>query len=266
MAPFEFYKSEGSARPLLISVPHAGTFFPGSCREQFDPGIVSHPPDTDWWVDKLYDFAPKRGIALIKANYSRYVIDLNRRADDSGLYPKDRFQTRLFPDQTFDGQKLLLRPLRSEEKRDRIEQIYKPYYQKITTELAALRESHQRVLLVDAHSIRRLVPSIQSQPFPDLILSNRKGQSCREGVIQKGAKVLRESYQVTINDPFQGGAITEAFGAPDRGIEALQLEMSQDLYWNEGEWSEGAFALKGLLEKFVLELAEEVACKDSGGT
>ncbi len=43
--------------------------------------------DTDWHVDRLYDFAPAMGASVIAATHSRYVIDLNRPPDGSALYP-----------------------------------------------------------------------------------------------------------------------------------------------------------------------------------
>lgn len=44
-------------------------------------------PDTDWRVDELYDFAGNLGATVLKANYSRYVADLNRPPDGASLYP-----------------------------------------------------------------------------------------------------------------------------------------------------------------------------------
>jgi N-formylglutamate deformylase len=44
----------------------------------------------------------------------------------------------------------------------------------------------------------------------------------------------QSEYSCRRNDPFRGGYITRAFGAPREGVHALQLEMSQRLYMEEG--------------------------------
>ena len=58
-------------------------------------------PDTDWFVGRLYDWVVARGAALLVANYSRYVIDLNRPPDNAALYSGPG--TGLLPEQSFAG-------------------------------------------------------------------------------------------------------------------------------------------------------------------
>ena len=72
--------------PILLSVPHCGTYFPEDLHKHFDQKHLQYPDDTDWFVDKLYDFAPALGITMIVAQYSRYVIDLNRDPSGKPLY------------------------------------------------------------------------------------------------------------------------------------------------------------------------------------
>ena len=54
--------------PIIISSPHSGTFFPEEVKTQLDPNMVANPDDTDWFIDKLYDFVPDMGITFITAN------------------------------------------------------------------------------------------------------------------------------------------------------------------------------------------------------
>ncbi len=52
------------------------------------------------------------------------------------------------------------------------------------------------------------------------------------------AIALRElqasSYTVAYNSPFKGGQITRFHGHSAKGVYAMQLEMSQDIYMSEG--------------------------------
>ncbi|MFY7927268.1 MAG: N-formylglutamate amidohydrolase, partial [Oligoflexus sp.] len=99
-----------------------------------------------------------------------------------------------------------------------------------------LQAEWKHVVLFDAHSIRRSVPSIAPTPFPDMILGDRDGSSAAPALAQVVRQSLEASpYEVSYNQPFKGGQITRGFGQPDRGWHALQLEMSQDLYLQPGQ-------------------------------
>ena len=40
-------------------------------------------------------------------------------------------------------------------------------------------------------------------------------------------------YNVNINRPYAGGFITEHYGRPSQGVDALQIEINRGLYLNE---------------------------------
>ena len=234
--PYEIIEPPGDRQPILVSVPHCGTEFPPELRGAFRDEIVHKPPDTDWFVDRLYDFAPPLGITLIRARYSRYVIDLNRDPGGSALYPQGRPITPLCPAQTFDGAPLYAQaPPDDAEIARRVERYHRPYYDAVAARLDALAMAHGEVLLFDAHSIRGQVPAIQPDPFPDLILGDRDGASADPALVRAAVEALGEStgFSFAHDAPFKGGHITRHFGEPDRAVHALQLEMSQRIYMDE---------------------------------
>ena len=113
--------------PLLISVPHDGRRLPDVIRARMTEAGRAIP-DTDWHVARLYDFARDLGAHLLVADYSRYVIDLNRPADDESLYP-GQVSTGLCPVKTFSGDDIYLAgELTSDEIADRIAGYWQPYY------------------------------------------------------------------------------------------------------------------------------------------
>ncbi len=85
--------------PLLVSMPHSGLNLTPEVANGLSPK-ASLLPDTDWYLPELYDFLEVLGVSRIKANYSRYVIDLNRPVDDKPLYSTKT--TGLFPTILFD--------------------------------------------------------------------------------------------------------------------------------------------------------------------
>ncbi|HQQ97201.1 MAG TPA: N-formylglutamate amidohydrolase [Cyclobacteriaceae bacterium] len=225
--------------PILLSIPHSGTRFPEEIRDQFDSTLAAAPDDTDWFVDTLYDFAPEMGITVLAANYSRWVIDLNRDPQSKPLYNDGRLITALCPTTTFTGIPLYFdqrKEVSALEVSHRIKEYFDPYHHQIDVMLQDLKARHGRVLLWDCHSIRRVVSTIHKDPFPDLILGDVDGTSASPGLIEAVMTTLDHStYRVGHNHPFKGGYITRHFGQPANHQHALQLEMSKVNYMDDAE-------------------------------
>jgi N-formylglutamate deformylase len=228
-----FTFSEGDS-PLLISIPHDGRHLaPGQVDRMTQAGRAL--PDTDWHVRKLYNFAADLGVSVIAANYSRYVVDLNRGTDDLALY-EDQVSTGLFPDKTFDGKDIYNsgEAVSSQEQQQRISAYWRPYHERIATTLVKLRQKHGYALLWDAHSIAGEVPSLFRGVLPDLNFGTNGGLSCSEEIIASIMQIAEKSdYSVVLNERFRGGFITRQYGAPGGGIHAIQLELSQRNYMDE---------------------------------
>lgn len=232
---FDFRPAKGKLKPIVLSVPHAGTYIPENIGTRLPSQMWKTPVDTDWYVHELYAPLAEAGITCIFANHSRFVIDLNRDRANHRLYTDGRPESTLVPTHTF-----MEEPLYSGHAPDaneiaqRIVQYYDPYYNKIEEQLGMLRRQFAHVLFYDGHSIKRHVPSIRKDPFPDMILGNQSGKTCDARIMDAAFKHLTGAkYRVQKNDPFSGGFLTRHFGKPAMGIHALQLEMSQDLYMNE---------------------------------
>ena len=223
--------------PIIISSPHSGSYFPDDIKQRLKPGNVARPDDTDWFIDKLYDFAPAMGITLIKANYCRWVIDLNRDPQSKPLYTDGRVITGLCPTTDFNGNPLYdYGEPDADEIAQRVESYYKPYHSQITELLKQTHDEFGIALLFDAHSIRKVVPGIRPEPFPDLILGDNDGASASAKIISAAWDVLQNSgYQAQHNHPFKGGQITRHFGRPHNNIHALQLEMAKANYMDASE-------------------------------
>src|SRR5580698_9915349 len=68
--------------PVVVEVPHAGLEVPAEILARIDVPSASFARDADLFVDELYADATEEGATLIRARFSRYVIDLNRAEDD----------------------------------------------------------------------------------------------------------------------------------------------------------------------------------------
>lgn len=253
--PYHIVEPEGKRVPIVISVPHCGTLFPNNIKEHYDKDLIVAPDDTDWFVDKLYDFAPDMGITMISATYSRWVIDLNRDPQSAPLYDDGRIITELCPTSTFAGEPIYLdhhMPNRKEIER-RLEVYYWPYYNKVSQLLSDLKSEFGKVLFWDAHSIRQYVPLIRKEIFPDLILGDNKGKTADAKLIDAALSTfITTRRKVEHNYPFKGGHLTRYFGKPEENQHALQLEMTKINYMDNKEMHydmDRASAMRKLLKQ-----------------
>lgn len=220
--------------PLLVSMPHVGTHVPPEIAERFTP--EARPlPDTDWHVDRLYDFLDELDATVIAATHSRYVVDLNRPPDNRPLYP-GASNTGLCPISTFDDAPIYMEgePDASEiaERRNR---YWRPYHERLSTALKDIHARHGMALLWDAHSIRSRVPRFFDGRLPDLNLGTADGVSAAPALTARleAAAAETSDFSSVVNGRFKGGYITRAYGNPREGIHAVQLELSQITYMDE---------------------------------
>lgn len=225
------YELHRGDSPLIYSVPHAGTSVPDDIAGRLSDA-ARLLPDTDWHVDALYDFAPSLGATLIRANYSRYVIDLNRPPHDESLYP-GQATTGLCPSIQFDGTPIYrdASKVRAEEIAARRESYWQPYHDCLQTEIARVKARHGLALLYDCHSIASRVPRLFEGTLPDLNLGTVNGTSCDPALERAISEIMRQSgFTHAINGRFVGGYITRVYGRPADGVHAVQMEKGQDCH------------------------------------
>ena len=239
MDSFQIIPAAKNKVPVIVSVPHCGTVIPPEIKSSFKPAAIAFMDDTDWFVNRLYDFVPEMGITMIHAIYSRWVIDLNRPPGNQPLYKDGRIITDLVPTTDFLGNDLYQdAPPDEKEITRRTRLYYNPYHKALADLLQGLREEFGSALLFDAHSIRQHVPTISKEKLPDLILGDNEGMSAGNRFTKAALHPLKQSpYGIRHNFLFKGGYITRNFGQPKENIHALQLEMTKINYMNEYETS-----------------------------
>lgn len=259
---FEIRRPAMRKIPLVISTPHVGTDLPEEIRRKLNPELARALPDTDWYVDQLYDFWDEIGAVLIRPRYSRYVVDLNRPTSGPQLYTDSRRQTEVIPTTSFGGVPLYEeRDMPDVSERDqRIARYHLPYYQALAALIAESKAAFGKALLFDAHSIARFVPSIRPHPFPDMIVGDRDGQTTVPAVSGALRKELQDAgFDVSYNEPFKGGEITRYHGRPQEAVHAIQLEMSQDVYLSDGALDAKKLAhLQLVLKRALISMAAAI--------
>jgi N-formylglutamate deformylase len=251
-----FHFQQGNI-PLLISIPHLGTHIPADIRDQLTDA-ANDVADTDWHLDRLYEFAIRAGASMLGARHSRYVVDLNRPASGESLYP-GQTTTGLYPTETFRGEPLYRNGSGPDkaEAQYRLETYWKPYHAKLREELDRLKAQFGAVLLWEAHSIASVLPRLFEGKLPDLNIGTNSGLSCDPAVLDAiTARLDDQPYPWIANGRFKGGYITRAYGQPEQGVHAVQLEMCQSTYMDEtspfGYRVDLAESVQPVMEKMVM--------------
>jgi len=218
--------------PLLVSMPHTGTVVPEALFSRLTPAARALP-DTDWHLERLYDFLDELGACVLVATHSRYVVDLNRPPDNANLYP-GQDTTGVVPVDTFHREPLYLagREPDEAEMQQRIEHYWKPYHARLGEELSRLKQEFGYALLWDAHSIFSVLPRFFEGRLHDLNLGTADGSSCAPGIGEALLGTVK-NYSAVLNGRFKGGYITRTYGRPANRVHAVQLELSEATYMEE---------------------------------
>ena len=221
--------------PLIVSIPHAGVDLLHYAPRFGSEWLARR--DADWHLPQLYDFAATLGATIVRTSLSRSIIDVNRDPSGASLYP-GQATTELCPTTTFDGEPLYKPGAAPDaaEIAERRSAYFKPYHAALATEIARLKQTHPRVALYDAHSIRSRIPRLFDGELPLYNLGTNGGRACSAALREQLADALAESGETHVVDGrFKGGWITRSFGRPDEGVEAVQMELGCRAYMSEPE-------------------------------
>jgi formiminoglutamase len=211
----------------VVSLPHTGTEILADVADRL-VSLWRARKDTDWHVERLYDFAAELGATVLRTRLSRTVIDVNRDPSGASLYP-GRATTELCPTTTFDGEPLHRagRSAPPDEVASRRARWFAPYHAALAAEVARLRVIHPRVVVYDAHSIRSSIPRLFDGELPHFNIGTDGGRTCDPALTAAVEAAIEPSgFSRVTNGRFRGGFITRHHGRPGEGVHAIQMELA----------------------------------------
>jgi N-formylglutamate deformylase len=240
---------EGPRGPMVFASPHSGRDYPDVLLEAARLDALTLRRSEDSFLETLFEAAPHHGAPLIHALFPRVWCDANREPWE--LDPA-MFEEKL-PDfvnarsprvaaglgtiarVVATGEPIYRRRLSFAEVERRIATCWHPFHAALAALVEEARAAHGFAILIDCHSM----PSVQAGEgratrMPDFVLGDAHGTACHAALIRQiEAALTAMGYSVRRNDPYAGGYITRHYGAPRRGLHALQLEISRALYMDE---------------------------------
>ncbi len=249
----ETIEPERLTSPLVFSSPHSGRFYSRNFLAASALDLHSLRSSEDVAVDDLFSAATTHGAPLLRANFPRAFLDVNREPYE--LDPK------LFADPLPDyanvrslrvasglgtiarvvseGRPIYRQRLALAEALARIESCYKPYHAMLEGLLARAVEKFGIVYLVDCHSMPSRMPTGDSRrPYEpvnaDFVIGDRHGSTCDPAFSHRvHSQLSAMGYRVARNKPYAGGYITTSYASRSRKRHALQIEVNRALYLDE---------------------------------
>jgi N-formylglutamate amidohydrolase len=257
--------------PVLLSVPHAGRDYDEAVLANAAQGRAALETLEDPLVDRLCWRAISAGFGAVIQNVPRAVIDCNRDEEEvdpaaiadispGPVGPRARFGLGLIPSRTHKHGALWRRPIGRAELHHRIEEVHRPYHRALSAGLMTLRRAHGETLLIDCHSMPHR-PGIKAE----LVIGNRHETSASPWLTAEAARLARGAgFRVALNEPYAGGAIIGRHGRPDRGMQALQLEICRSTYLQrDGRTPGPGFdRVASLIETLATALGEALVNRD----
>ena len=245
---FEIAAPERQRLPLVFNSPHSGRTYPADflAASRLSPRAIRRSEDS--FVDELFAPVVERGAPLLKANFPRAWLDVNREPYE--LDP-NMFAGRLptyanvrsvrvagglgtIARVVSETEEIYAGPLAVEEALVRIDRVYKPYHAALGQLLSRTRASFGIAVLIDCHSMPSAVRGLSGKVRPDVVIGDRYGSSCAPAFTDLVCDLFAsQGYSVCRNKPYAGGYITEHYGKPAHDFHALQIEVNRSLYLDE---------------------------------
>ena len=232
---------EKSYDNLVLNIPHASVAGLGYAKWDDEVGLIREVRKwTDWYTDLIFVPDNKPGVKSITADYSRFVVDVERLEDD----PLDSTGQGIVYTQ-FNGIK------RTIDEEERLGMM--AYYYAYIKQLKGMLNEHS--LLVDCHSF----PSELSDV--DICIGvNNDWSRPTEFVIELVAEVFKQAgYSVMVNQPYSNSIAPQM----EFSYDSIMIELNKRIYLNEQtlELNESANKVRSTLDtlyELLLKYWEEL--------
>jgi N-formylglutamate amidohydrolase len=231
--PFPIVREPAPDRrePLVISIPHFGTeAIPGIAASSYaDPAFATFPHGyTDTFAADVYGALDEVGATVLATPYSRLFVDVNRRRDDfERIGGEIRSQRGVIKTHLVSDQPIFSGPLTRSRAEQRLRRYYDPYHAALDAIIGRLRENHDRVLLIDAHT-----GSPNRMGEHEVVIGTRGATTADPRLCARALGIFGEhGFEPHLDIPgYSGGYIVRRYGRPTAtGVHALQIEVNVSL-------------------------------------
>lgn len=232
----------GEPAPLVVDVSRSGREYPHEFRSPL-PFTVLHD-NASMYVEELFAHTPKTGGTLLYACFPNTFVDVNR--DELDLDPSvvdGEFPLPLKPSPTAlrglgliktlsrYGEAMQERALTPAEIEERLVRYHRPYHAELLRLVQQARSRWGYAMQLSCHCMSAIGAPTHGdagQARPDFCISDLRGRTASPESMAFVVDTLRSyGWTVTINDPYVGNELIRRHGAPDRGVDSIQIEINK---------------------------------------
>lgn len=272
----EIFEGVDHQLPVIFDSPHSSNQAPPNWHPIAPPEALL----TRWdaYVDELFGDAPRFGCTLLRADFPRYFIDLNRRRDDidpslvDGVMPfklapssKSEVGMGLLRRLALPGVPVYADPIPASTLMGWITDYYDPYHKALADKIEEMHARFGRVRHIDCHSMKSRGNAMNDdagKERPDFVVSDRDGTTADPEFTSWLADQFRDlGYSAKVNDPYKGAELIVRHGNPARNIHSVQIEVNRGIYMNESTFSRGTNfdKVRGDIAAVIGRIAERTA-------
>jgi N-formylglutamate deformylase len=261
-------------KAFFVSIPHSGEQVPPEVEWLHGLTEAVLMCDVDRYVDRLYeDTLNQMKIPFVKTPWHRFVVDLNRLAEDvdqdsveGSKNPSGKFPMGLHWRVTTQGTVLFHKPLSADFHNQLVKKYFEPFHAQVRAQYEKFRaQGAKTVFQLDAHSMPSMGTKMHRDPGErraDIVVSDCEGVSCDTWYKDLVMSAYKETgLNVAYNWPYMGGRVTQTYGHPEKGQQAIQVEINRDLYMDEinKQWlPEKAQKLQGQLRQAIQTIYQRI--------
>lgn len=273
--PFKLTMPRHVTTPVVVASPHSGRDYDAEFMRTTVLDAAGIRSSEDAYVDLLVERVPHLGVPLLAAGMPRAFLDLNRAAEEldpaviqdmprGAMNPRVSSGLGVIPRVVAQGRAIYRGKLSQAEVRHRIDAYWRPYHRQLNTLLEQAHEGFGRSILLDCHSMpHEAITSTGSRGRQaEIVLGDRFGSSASADLVDVLEGVFHGlGFRVARNAPFAGAYVTQAYGQPERGRHAIQIEIDRALYLDEirVEQTANFDAIRNLMTEAIAQFCAQVA-------
>ncbi|WP_339645073.1 N-formylglutamate amidohydrolase [Jannaschia helgolandensis] len=246
--PFKLMLPAAIESPVVVASPHSGRIYDADFMASTVLDAARIRSSEDAYVDVLLDRIPALGVPVLSAQMPRAFLDLNRAPEEldpaaiddvprGAMNPRVASGLGVIPRVVAQGRAIYSGKISHAEAQHRIDTFWRPYHRQLDVLMSNARDRFGQAILLDFHSMphEAIEGTVVSGAPAQIVLGDRFGSSANAVLVDILEETLTDlGFQVARNAPFAGAYITQAYGHPERGWHAIQIEIDRSLYLDEG--------------------------------
>lgn len=216
---------------MVLHIPHSSKEIPDYLRKdillsdnELQEELITL---TDLYTDIIFT-----GYETVKAEFSRFVCDVERFEDDSQEEMSKLGMGAVYI-KTPTGKQL--RHFDESKRNHIIETYYRPHHNKLEQAVKNSLEQYNECFIIDCYSFNENTNYVDMSTAPEICIGSDKFHT-PENIVQQSIEIFKSyGFTVEINNPFSGSLVPLSYYNKDSKVKSMMIEINKSVYIKSGE-------------------------------